>query len=75
MPQDTDINMEAAKTLIRVEPRVTTREIQDCLSIGAAATVFILQVSSLKGGSLTNEQRAGRVEWCEFMLQKLIGDC
>ena len=34
-------NIEAAEKLIRVEPRITTREIQKSLSIGTAATMSI----------------------------------
>ena len=74
-------NIEAAEKLIRVEPRITTREIQKSLSIGTAATMSIshdhLRVrkrcARWTPHSLTDEQRRVRVEWSEFMLRKLNG--
>ena len=69
------------KKINRAEPRVTTREIQECLSIGTAATMSILR-DDLRVGkqcarwichSLTDEQRRGRIEWWEFMLRKFNG--
>ena len=75
-------NIEATEKLIRVEPRVTTREILESLSTGTAATMSILHdhlrvrkrcVRRIPH-SLTDGQRQLRVEWCEFMLRKFNGD-
>ena len=74
-------NIEAVETLIRAEPRVTTREIQESTGIGTAATMSIshghLRIKKRCAGwiphSLTDEQRRVRVEWSEFMLRKLNG--
>ena len=76
-------NMEVAKTLIRAEPRFTTWEIQESLSIRMVATMSILhdhlrvrkQCAMWILHSLTDEQRWGRVEWYEFMLWKFNGGC
>ena len=69
-------NIEAAEKLIRVEPIITTRDIQESLSIGTA-TMSILhdhlrvrkRCARWIPHSLTDAQRQVRVEWCEFMLQ------
>ena len=66
-----------------MNPRVTTREIQESLSIGTAATMSILhdhlrvrkRCARCIPHSLTDEPRRGRVEWCEFMLRKFNGGC
>ena len=66
-------NIEATEKLIRVEPRVTTRESLESLSTGTAATMSILhdhlrvrkRCARWILHSLTDEQRWVRVEWCE----------
>ena len=65
-------NIETAEKLIRAEPRVTTREIQESLSIGTAATIFEDHLRIRKRSarwlprSLADEQWRGRLERCEF---------
>ena len=73
-------NIETADKWIRAEPRFSTREIQEGLSIGTAATMSILhdlrirkQCARWVPHSLTDEQRRGRVEWCELKLRLFNG--
>ena len=74
-------NFEAEENFIRFEPRVTTGEIQESLSIGMAATMSILhnhlgvrkRCARWIPHSLTEEQRWIGVEWCKFMLRKFNG--
>ena len=71
------------KKIIRAKPRVTTREIQESLSIRMAVTMSILhdhlrvRKQYVQGGSTTrwqmNNDGVRLSAWCEFMLRKFTG--
>ena len=74
----TPANVAAVKRLIREDPRITHRQIQDTLGIGTAAVDVILhkhlgvrkRCARWVPHALSDDQKRVRVEWCEEMLTK-----
>lgn len=74
-------NISAVEQMIREDPRITVREMQDVLSIGSSAVETILhkhlmvhkRCARWVPHELSDEQKKGRVKWCQTMLEKFDG--
>ena len=74
----TDDNIAAVRRMIDEDRRVTCAEIREALGIGSAAVTTILhdklgaskRCARWVPHNLTEDQKAERVRWCEFMLER-----
>jgi len=71
-------NVERLRQLVKEDPRITMRDVEQHLAIGSAAAQKLVhehlgltkRSARWVPHNLTEDQKQARVDWCRFMLQK-----